>query len=109
MDIRNQPIEPDRNYHIYNHGVNVEVAFNSKRNFYFFLKKEEDCLFPVCETYSYCLLSNHFHFLVLVKPENELKSLVNLYKVHQLNKRVTKFRNYPFQGDLTWRRKNIKL
>jgi putative transposase len=83
MDIRNQPIEPERFYHIYNRGINGEVIFNSKRNFDFFLKKVEDYLVPVCEIYSYCLLSNHFHFLVHVKSENELESLV---KVRNLDK-----------------------
>src|SRR5690606_237900 len=83
MDIRNQPIEPDKFYHIYNRGVNGEVIFKSSRNFEFFLKKVEENLFPVSEIYAYCLLPNHFHFLVRVKSEKELESLV---KVSTLDK-----------------------
>lgn len=44
MDIRNQPIEPEIFYHIYNRGVNGEVIFKSTRNFDFFLKKVEEYL-----------------------------------------------------------------
>src|SRR5690606_24478907 len=83
MDIRNQPIEPDKFYHIYNRGVNGEVIFKSSRNFEFFLKKVEEYLIPVCEIYAYCLLPNHFHFLVKVKSEKEMESLV---KVSTLDK-----------------------
>ncbi|MFA7688101.1 MAG: transposase [Moheibacter sp.] len=83
MDIRNQPIEADKFYHIYNRGVNGEVIFKSTRNFDFFLKKVEEYLIPVCEIYAYCLLPNHFHFLVRIKSESELESLV---KVSNLDK-----------------------
>ena len=83
MDIRNQPIEPEIFYHIYNRGVNGEVIFKSNRNFDFFLKKVEEYLIPVCEIYAYCLLPNHFHFLVRIKSESELESLV---KVSNLDK-----------------------
>jgi len=83
MDIRNQPIEADKFYHIYNRGVNGEVIFKSTRNFDFFLKKVEEYLIPVCEIYAYCLLPNHFHFLVKVKSEKEMESLV---KVSTLDK-----------------------
>ncbi len=83
MDIRRQPIEADKFYHIYNRGVNGELIFKSSRNFEFFLKKVEENLVPVSEVYAYCLLPNHFHFLVRIKSEKEWKSLV---KVSTLDK-----------------------
>ncbi len=83
MDIRTQPVEPDKFYHIYNRGVNGEIIFKSSRNFEFFIHKIKEHLTPVCEIYAYCLLSNHFHFLIKVKSEKELESLV---KVSNLDK-----------------------
>lgn len=83
MDIRQQPIEADKFYHIYNRGVNGEIIFKTDRNYLFFLNKIKENLTPVCEVYAYCLLPNHFHFLVRVKSEKELESLV---KVSNLDK-----------------------
>lgn len=80
MDIRKQPIEADKFYHIYNRGVNGEVIFKSNRNFEFFLKKVKEYLIPVSEIYSYCLLPNHFHFLIRVKSEKEMESLVKVWE-----------------------------
>jgi hypothetical protein len=33
---------------------------------------------PVAETYAYCLLKNHFHFLVRIKDESDLTGFQNL-------------------------------
>jgi putative transposase len=82
-DIRTTPIEADRFYHIYNRGINGENIFRSERNYLFFLNKISKFLIPVCDIYAYCLMSNHFHFLVKVKTDFELESLV---KVQNLDK-----------------------
>lgn len=78
MDIRNTPIEPDCFYHIFNRGVNGEVIFKSQRNYIFFLKKIKDNLLSVCDLYAYCLMSNHFHFLVKIKSDQELRSIAEV-------------------------------
>ncbi len=83
MDIRNTPIEPDCFYHLYNRGVNGEVLFKTERNYHFFLRKIKENLLSVCDLYAYCLMPNHFHLLVKIKSEDELKSLV---KVPNLDK-----------------------
>lgn len=88
MDIRRQPIEADKFYHIYNRGVNGEIIFKSDRNYSFFLNKTKEYLLPVCDIYTYCLLPNHFHFLVKVKSEKELESPIkgsNLDKAEGLH------------------------
>ncbi len=36
MDIKNTLIEPERFYHIYNHGVNGETIFKTKKNYPYF-------------------------------------------------------------------------
>lgn len=77
-DIRTTPIEADHFYHIYNRGINGENIFKSDRNYLFFLNKVSEFLIPVCEVYAYCLMSNHFHFLVRIKSDAELESLVKV-------------------------------
>jgi putative transposase len=69
-------------YHIYNQGnARVKVFYNEK-NYIYFLKKTDAYLGDFIEVYSYCLLSNHFHFLIKIKEESEI--LENAYKTKEL-------------------------
>lgn len=70
-----QPLEPldfDKFYHIYNRGINGENLFKETTNFEFFLQLYHQHIDVVAETYCFCLMKNHFHFLVKIKPKNEL-------------------------------------
>ncbi len=51
-------------YHIYNRGINKQIIFSSPPNYIYFLGKVRKHLFPVCDILSYCLMPNHFHFLI---------------------------------------------
>ncbi|HLP50526.1 MAG TPA: hypothetical protein VK154_06545 [Chitinophagales bacterium] len=69
--MRNIPkIEKGNTYHIYNRGINGEDIFKEKRNYSHFLNRWQDFIAPVTDTYAYCLLKNHFHFLLRVKNED---------------------------------------
>ncbi len=59
-------------YHIYNRTNNKEKMFLSEENMHYFLRRYTEYLSPFLDTYAYCLLPNHFHFLVKVKPMEEL-------------------------------------
>jgi putative transposase len=59
-----EPLRPGQYYHIYNRGINGEPLFRQERNYRHFLKLWAKYIEPVAETYVYCLLNNHFHFLV---------------------------------------------
>ncbi len=59
--------EEGRNYHIYNRSVDRKPLYCNEGNYDFFLKQYEKYLDPVLETYSYCLLGNHFHLLIGIK------------------------------------------
>lgn len=67
MQIREQPLEPSCFYHIYNRGINGQPIFVKAEHFEFFLKKTKLYLLPYFEVYAYCLMSNHFHFLLRAK------------------------------------------
>ena len=62
------PLHYGQYYHIYNRGNNRETLFVEERNYRHFLRLYAKHITPVADTYAYCLLGNHFHFLVCIKP-----------------------------------------
>ena len=51
-------------YHVYNRGNNRQRLFYDKENYYYFLAKVRQYLAPNCDILAYCLMPNHFHFLI---------------------------------------------
>ncbi|MEN7548056.1 hypothetical protein AAG747_09050 [Rapidithrix thailandica] len=64
--------QPEVLYHVYNHANGSENLFCNEGNYGYFLHKYTEYLFPVVTTFAYCLMPNHFHFLVQVRREGEL-------------------------------------
>jgi len=65
------PLEFGYYYHIYNRGTNGENIFRENRNYAHFLRLWSQHIEPVAGSYCFCLLRNHFHFLVRIKTEVE--------------------------------------
>ena len=65
------PLEYGYYYHIYNRGTNGENIFRENRNYAHFLKLWGQHIEPVAGSYCFCLLRNHFHFLVRIRTEAE--------------------------------------
>lgn len=57
-------IEAGHIYHIYNRGNNRQRIFFKPDNYIFFIKKMRLLLHPHCHFLAYCLMPNHFHFLI---------------------------------------------
>jgi putative transposase len=72
------PLLPGFYYHIYNRGNNGENLFIEPRNYDYFLKLYGHHIYPIAETYAYCLMKNHFHLLVRIRPEPDLPGFKNL-------------------------------
>ncbi len=51
-------------YHVFNRGNNKQRIFISPENYPYFLGKVQEYLLPICDLLAYCLMPNHFHFLV---------------------------------------------
>lgn len=66
------PLEYGKYYHIYNRGINRAKIFFEERNYRYFLQLYAKHVEPIADTFAYCLLSNHFHFLVRIKRVEEL-------------------------------------
>jgi putative transposase len=66
------PLIPGSFYHIYNRGNNRENLFRTEDNYLYFLRLYEKYIEPIGETFAWCLMPNHFHFLVRIKNEDEV-------------------------------------
>lgn len=101
------PLAYDAIYHIWNRGVNRTTIFHNDDNYRYFLQLYVKHIEPVAETYAYCLLPNHFHFLIrtrtadaqaayrqarqtaiagIIEPSQAFSNLFNAY-VRAFNKR----------------------
>ena len=58
-------------YHIYNQGNNRGRIFFMRDNYLFFLKKITQHILPYADVLAWCLMPNHFHLMVYVKPGGE--------------------------------------
>ncbi len=67
-------MEPGEFYHIYNRGNNKENIFFTEDNYHYFLRKFHHYLGVYTDVYAYCLMPNHFHFLIQIKPSEVLKT-----------------------------------
>lgn len=57
-------------YHIYNRGNKKQRIFFKEENYLYFLRKLRVELLPYCEILAYCLMPNHFHFIVFIKSKS---------------------------------------
>lgn len=70
--LKETPLFSGEYYHVYNRGNNGENLFIEERNYHYFLNLYIRYIFPVADTYAYCLMKNHFHLLVRMKSESEI-------------------------------------
>ncbi len=69
------PLEAGGIYHVFNRANNdQDLLFVKKENYYFFLERYAKYLRPFVDTYAYCLIPNHFHLLIEVKQETEIRA-----------------------------------
>ena len=73
---------PGNFYHIYHHANGGENLFIEDRNYSFFIEKFLKHPFPFIKVHAYCLMPNHFHFLICVKNFEEIRLLkpFNVFK-----------------------------
>jgi putative transposase len=86
-------------YHIFNRGNNREDLFRMNEDYSHFLRLYEKYLEPIAETYSWCLLRNHFHLLVKIKSKEEIGYFNPLYSSR--SKDAGRINNQDFD-ELKW-------
>ena len=58
-------------YHIYNRGNDQQLIFFQERNYEFFLNKVKQYVVPHANLLAWCLMPNHFHFLMQANQETQ--------------------------------------
>ncbi|MFO7878836.1 MAG: hypothetical protein R6V52_02205 [Bacteroidales bacterium] len=66
-------LHPGRTYHVYNRGNNSQQVFFRERDFFLFQELMQIFILPIADLYAYCLLRNHFHFVLKVKENRVYK------------------------------------
>jgi len=80
--------EPNNIYHIFNRGNNSQTLFFNRENYLFFLQKAKTYIIPYADVLAWCLMPNHFHFMVYVNRLSiEISEQVT--ESHQLTKNRT--------------------
>jgi REP-associated tyrosine transposase len=64
-------LEPGKRYHLFNHSIGDDLLFRKDENFGFFLEKYALHTEAICETFSYTLMPNHFHFAIRIRSIQE--------------------------------------
>lgn len=79
-------------YHIYNRANGKENLFANEGNYIFFLERMKKHLLPIVDIYAWCLMPNHFHFLLKIKEESLINQLLensNITKSLNLEKYIS--------------------
>lgn len=76
-----EPLEYGKFYHIYNRGVNSCEIFRAEDDYLRFLKLYDKYIEPIADTFAWALMGNHFHLLVAIKEECDIKTLYELNEV----------------------------
>ena len=63
---------PGEIYHVYNQGNNGQTIFFKRDNYLLFLKKMQACLTVDCDLLAWCLMPNHFHWIIKVSDNYPL-------------------------------------
>jgi len=77
-------LQRDKFYHIYNKGINGCNIFNSDENKSYFLKLVSKYLTDKVSILAYCLMDNHFHFVIQIVDDEKIVSqaLSNLFNAY---------------------------
>jgi REP element-mobilizing transposase RayT len=57
-------------YHIFNRAIAGNLLFRETRNYPFFLSKVEKYILPKADLIAYCLMPNHYHFILKLNTDN---------------------------------------
>jgi REP element-mobilizing transposase RayT len=70
MPYRQVAFEAGECYHVYNRGNNRQRIFLERENYLFFLRKWRQYFAGVADVIAYCLMPNHYHFLLQLRKDD---------------------------------------
>jgi REP element-mobilizing transposase RayT len=62
-------LEPGKFYHIYNRAKNGKPLFSGDEDIQFFLRLYKTHVLPVADTWAYCIMKDHVHFLIRIRDD----------------------------------------
>lgn len=79
-----ETLEQGNYYHIFNRGINSETIFKNEGNKTYFLGLMKKYLEGNTSILSYCLMDNHFHFLLKINSDGKIasQSISNLFNAY---------------------------
>jgi putative transposase len=102
--------EPECVFHVFNKAVGNDKLFINEENYFYFLKRYYHYLNEKVETLAYCLIPNHFHFLIKIKPEVENNQVIKAFSDFQNSYTKSFNKVYSRNGSLFQRKfKRIKI
>jgi len=63
-------------YHVYNKVISERELFYTETDYIEFMRRYKRYFHNYLETYAYCLLPNHFHILLKVRSEEEIREAI---------------------------------
>jgi putative transposase len=66
-------LEEGNLYHVFNRGNNKQKIFLEQENYSYFLNGIEKYLVPDCDILAWCLMPNHFHFLIYANQNSVIE------------------------------------
>ncbi|RMF07056.1 MAG: transposase [Candidatus Neomarinimicrobiota bacterium] len=78
--MKKDPFIPASYYHVYNRGNNRERIFYLNDNYRYFLEKFNQRMKNHLSMIAFCLLPNHFHFLIKTNNEISAKEISNDFR-----------------------------
>jgi putative transposase len=100
MPHRKTPLIADRFYHIYNRGNDRQSIFFDRENYLYFLRlTREHIVESDIDILAYCLMPNHYHFLVYPRNDrlSDAMKKLSLSYTKSMNKRYNRS-GVLFQG-----------
>ncbi|RED96965.1 hypothetical protein [Marinoscillum furvescens] len=89
-------MRPNTYYHVYNHANGEDNLFRCDENYHYFLNLWAKYIELVAGTYAYCLLPNHFHFLIKTHDLATIESLQNEFGSREVS--VSQLIKQPFSN-----------
>ncbi len=86
MKYKTEALQPETTYHVYNRANGDEKLFCSQDNYNYFLQKYIQYISPVADTFCYCLMPNHFHFIIRIKSEDAITNLQGFQNLEGLKR-----------------------
>jgi|JI7StandDraft_1071085.scaffolds.fasta_scaffold29963_6 putative transposase len=72
-----EALEANGIYHIYSRANGFEKLFYKPHHFRYFMTKYHLHISPIAETYSYCLMPNHFHMVIKIKSVEAINACLS--------------------------------